>query len=94
VQNVHGFYDKGAIGGVLAGHVRELLGRAQRVDLQNLLPGPELWRGPVPINPASDRDPVLRGFLEDLTNQRRSGIVAINEQRQRSLGILEWVSDT
>ena len=61
--------------------------------LEDRPPGPQLWGCPVPVNSAYDRYPVFRGLLENLPNQCGSGIVTIDKESQRSLGVFERISD-
>ena len=50
IQNIHGIYDHGRVGSVLAGGVAVLLDGSDGVLQKDGLPGGHVRRGPIPIN--------------------------------------------
>lgn len=80
VKQVHGVDDHGAVGGVLAGGVGELLDGLDRVLEEAFLPGPEVWKGPVAIYSSDARGAVLGDLGQDACDHFGRDVVAVDEQ--------------
>lgn len=80
MQQVHGIDNQCAVGGVLAGGVSKLLLRVQGMGLEGFLPSGHLRRGPVAVDPSHRCRAVLGRFRQDISDQRRLGVVAVDQQ--------------
>src|SRR5690606_37853416 len=101
VHQVHRVDDQGAVGGVLAGGVVELLDRGDRVGQQPVLPPAQVAGGPVAVGAAHAGVAVLG----DLRQQRGQGggvaVVGVDQDRQAGASVaghavllVDWTDDT
>ena len=79
VHDVHRVDDHGAVGGVLADGVAELLNGLERVEVQRLFPRVHAVRRPVAVDAADGDLSVPTRFHEHLGKQGRLRVVAVNE---------------
>ena len=79
VHDVHGVDDQGAVGGVLAHGVAELLDGLHGVHVQGVLPGVHVLGGPVAVDAADGHRAVLGDLGQHLVQQRGLGVVAVDE---------------
>ena len=79
VQDIHGVDDHGAVGGVLADGVAELLDGLDGVRLQRILPAAHVGGGPVAVDAADGCQPVFADLCQHFIDQRRLGVIAIDQ---------------
>jgi hypothetical protein len=80
VQDVHGVNDHGAVSGVLADGIAELLDGLNGVHLQGVFPPFHGLGGPVAVDTADGDETILAGFSEYRLDQGWLGVIAIDEQ--------------
>ena len=81
MQNIHRIDNHGAVGGVLADGVTELLDGLEGVEVQRLFPRIHFGRRPIAVD-ASDGDlSITRRLRQHLRKQGRLGVVAVNQHR-------------
>ena len=66
VEQVHGVNDHGAVGGILANRVAELLDRLDGMEIQHILPGIHAGGGPIAVNAADGNQAVFPGLHQGL----------------------------
>ena len=79
MKNVHRVDDHGAVGGVLADGVSELLDGLEGVEVERLFPGIHVGRRPIAVD-SSDGDLSIAGSLhQHLRKQGRLSVVAVDQ---------------
>ena len=71
--------DQGAVGGVLAHGIAELLDGLHGVHVQRVLPGVHVLGGPVAVDAADGHRAVLGDLGQHLVQQRGLGVVAVDQ---------------
>ncbi|MNS76162.1 hypothetical protein D3C72_1097010 [compost metagenome] len=82
VQQVHGVDDHGAVGGVLAHGVAELLDRLDRVRQQSLLPSGQVGLGPVAVDALHGGHAVLGHFGQQAFHDGGRRVVGVDQHSQ------------
>ena len=80
MEDVHGVDDHGAVGGVLADGIAELLDGLDGVVVESVLPARHVDRRPVAVDAADRHEAVLARLGQDLPDERGLGVVAVDEQ--------------
>ena len=88
VEEVHGVDDHGAVRGVLARRVGELLDGLDGVLEELVLPGAQVGARPVPIDALDARDAVFRDLGEETLDDGGLGIVGVHEDGELELGLI------
>src|SRR5690606_28830534 len=87
VHQVHGVDHHRHVRGVLARAVGELLYRADRVLVEDLLPAREVRALPVAVGAAHVDHAVARDLVEDGVDPGRGGVVGIDQQGDAAFGV-------
>src|SRR5271157_2354439 len=81
MQNVHRIDDHGAVGGVLADGVTELLDGLEGVEVQRLFPRVHVGRRPIAIDSSDSDLSITRRLHQHLRKQGWLGVVAVYQHR-------------
>ena len=79
MQDVHGVDDHGAVGGIFADGIAELLDGLEGMIVKRILPGIHTVGGPVAVDAPDGNLAVSSGLDEHLRQQRRLGIIPIDQ---------------